>query len=278
MMRTLRDARRCLARERRGPAGREDDAPPWGNRESSHPAAQPRSLRRFGYTEDMRSRLMPLAAGWMLTSFSLNCQPVAPEPPPLVIPAPFLQQLSDGTWNVEFREDSARLARLTDAEFEELLAAYRSLMASTASPPAPAIEAASENLRRKREAARAQPARPGGPSPSRPGGARHLRECLVVPFAEDDWPFPAGNGSFTDAAAPRKCKDSTPPLNVSPCTSPKPKNKKIFPHSHPKNPHFRSALRKRGPKHAPAPVIGRISYAPRQPDPPRSRHDRPARA
>jgi hypothetical protein len=52
-------------------------------------------------------------------------------------------------------------------------------------------------------------------------------------------------------------------LNVSPRNPPEPKNKKIFPHFHAKNPVFPRAMRERGPKRAPPPVIGRTRYAPR---------------
>jgi hypothetical protein len=99
--------------------------------------------------------------GSVLALLCLNCQPKSRDPAPVVLPATFLDQLKDGT-HVEFKEDPARLARMTDSEFEELLATYRSSAASVTGASPAAIETAVEDLRRKRQAARAQLARPGG--------------------------------------------------------------------------------------------------------------------
>ena len=109
----------------------------------------------------MLPRTLTFVIGPVSALLCLNCQTKSRDPAPVVVPATFLEQLKDGT-HVEFEEDPARLARMTVNEFEELLASYR-LSARTIVGASPtAIETAIEDLRRKRQAARAQPAGPAG--------------------------------------------------------------------------------------------------------------------
>jgi len=99
--------------------------------------------------------------GLIFAPLCLNCQPAPRESAELVLPATFVEQLKEGT-RVKFEEDPARLASMTDAQFEQLLASYRSFAASETGASAAAIETAIDDLRRERQAARAQAARPGG--------------------------------------------------------------------------------------------------------------------
>jgi hypothetical protein len=111
----------------------------------------------------MLARAICLIFGSALACVCASCHPAPPELKPATLPPSFIEQLTqDGTWDVKFREDAAQLARMTDAEFEQMLTAYKSMMASSAKVPNWAVDAAIEKLRHERDAARSQNARPGG--------------------------------------------------------------------------------------------------------------------
>ena len=106
-----------------------------------------------GYNRAVRRilRILNAAAVVCLVSPSGGCHSPVQDPPSVQLPESFVRSLRESTV-VEFNDGPHNLARMSDAEFDELLRAYRAVAAPFASTAA--IDAATEGLRHRREVAK----------------------------------------------------------------------------------------------------------------------------